>query len=393
MTAPEIHLVAGTRPEAIKIAPVALELAAAGRMRPVIVASGQHPGMIGQALRAFALVPDEEFILRRATGSQAELYSALLPEFHELWTRRRPDAVLVQGDTASAVAAALAAFWLRIPVVHLEAGLRSHDLDSPFPEEANRRLIATVAALHLAPTPRAAEHLRAEGIGEERILTVGNTAVDAVRVISSRNREFAEPALSEMEELARTGARRLVLVTVHRRESWGAPMRRVLAAVRTMLREHPDVQVVLPAHPNPAVRQEVERALAGEPRALVTAPLDYPDLVRLLRGCVLALSDSGGIQEEAPSFGVPVLILRDTTERQEAVEWGCATLVGTEEAAITAAAAEALARPARAGGPYANPFGDAATGARAEHALAWLLGLAAAPRPAWDAVPGGVLTA
>ncbi|AHH99639.1 UDP-N-acetylglucosamine 2-epimerase (non-hydrolyzing) [Kutzneria viridogrisea] len=377
MMLPEVHLVCGTRPEAVKLAPVALELLSAGRIRPVLVASGQHPAMVRQALAAFGLTPDVELSLHRETGEQAELYSGLLPELDGLWARHRPGAVLVQGDTATTVAAALAAFWRRIPVVHLEAGLRSHDIGSPFPEEANRRLVSVLAALHLPPTDRAARHLADEGVPQDRTLVVGNTVVDAIRTVSRRGRAFTEPALVEVERRARAGERRLVLVTVHRRENWGGPIASVLASVRTLARRYPDLDVVLPAHPNPVVSQQVREALRDCPRVLVTEPLEYSDLARLLGSCTLVLSDSGGIQEEAPSFGVPVLVLRESTERQEALDAGCALLVGTDEELILDAAHRILSSPEVAASMVSagNPFGDGQAARRTEEALAVLLGL------------------
>lgn len=378
---PEVHLVAGTRPEAVKLAPVALELAAAGRLRPVVVTSGQHPAMVRQALRAFGLDADEELVIDRFTGDQAELYAGLLPELDELWTRRRPAAVLVQGDTATTLAAALAAFWKKIPVAHLEAGLRSHDLTAPFPEEANRRLVSVLSTLHLAPTEMASQHLRDEGIDDDRILVVGNTVVDAISRVSLRREPFNEPKLYGVERRARTGKSRLVLVTVHRRESWGEPIAAVLRAVRTLIDRHPDIEVVLPAHPNPAVREQVRSGVDGSDRITVTDPLDYSDMARILRSSTLVLSDSGGIQEEAPTFGVPVLVLRDTTERQEAVAAGCAILVGTDEHRVTETAHRLLTNAEHAAAMVArgNPFGDGRAGGRTERALAWLLDLCPQP--------------
>ncbi|WP_158884492.1 non-hydrolyzing UDP-N-acetylglucosamine 2-epimerase [Amycolatopsis anabasis] len=381
---PEVHLVAGTRPEAIKLAPVARELARAGRLRPVLVASGQHPAMVAQSLRTFGLCPHETLAVDRRTGSQPELYAGMLPALDALWARRPPAAVVVQGDTATTVAGALAAFWRHVPVVHLEAGLRSHDLAAPFPEEANRKLVGTLAALHLAPTERSAANLAAEGVPDERIQVIGNTVVDAVRAVSVSRRPFAERELAGVERRARSGETRLALVTVHRRESWGAPMAAVLRAVRTLVRRHPELEVVLPAHPNPAVRAQVTAAVGGCPRVLLTDPLDYADLARLLGSCTLVLSDSGGIQEEAPTFGVPVLVLRELTERQEAVDAGCARLVGTDENRIVTAAHALLTGPELAASMVAagNPFGDGRAALRTEQALARLLGLRAeAPEP------------
>ncbi|ONI81138.1 UDP-N-acetylglucosamine 2-epimerase (non-hydrolyzing) [Actinosynnema sp. ALI-1.44] len=375
----EVHLVAGTRPEAVKLAPVHTAMTRSGRMRPVMVASGQHPVMVRQALASFDLAPDEELKIDRVAGDQTELMAKLSTELDALWARRTPDAVLVQGDTATALAAALVAFWCRIPVVHLEAGLRSHDMTAPFPEEANRRLVGVLSTVHLAPTGLARAHLLAEGVPDDRIQVVGNTVVDAIQSVAGR--PFAEQRLVAVERRALGGDTRLVLVTVHRRESWGEPIAAVLRAVRRLVRLNPDIEVVLPAHPNPAVRAQVYQELAGCDRVLVTDPLDYPDMARVLRAATLVLSDSGGIQEEAPTFGVPVLVLRDTTERQEAVDAGCALLVGTDEHKILSTAHRLLGRPAVVARMTAqrNPFGDGYAGERTEQVVADLLGLAGSP--------------
>nr|WP_198151418.1 UDP-N-acetylglucosamine 2-epimerase (non-hydrolyzing) [Kibdelosporangium sp. MJ126-NF4]CEL15313.1 UDP-N-acetylglucosamine 2-epimerase [Kibdelosporangium sp. MJ126-NF4]CTQ95645.1 UDP-N-acetylglucosamine 2-epimerase (EC 5.1.3.14) [Kibdelosporangium sp. MJ126-NF4] len=372
----EVHLVAGTRPEAVKLAPVVSAMTRAGRLRPVLVASGQHPAMVRQALASFGLAPDEELEIDRVTGDQTELMSKLSTELDALWACRKPDAVIVQGDTATALAAALVAFWRQIPVVHLEAGLRSHDMASPFPEEANRRLVGVLSTVHLAPTGLARDHLLSEGVPGDQVVVVGNTVVDAVKSVTGR--PFTEPRLVPIERRALDGDTRLVLVTVHRRESWGEPIAAVLRAVRRLVRLNPDIEVVLPAHPNPAVRSQVYQELADCDRVLITDPLDYPDLARVLRASSLVLSDSGGIQEEAPTFGVPVLVLRDTTERQEAVDAGCAMLVGTDEHRILSTAHRLLSRPELVATMTAqrNPFGDGYAGERTEQAVARLLGLA-----------------
>jgi UDP-N-acetylglucosamine 2-epimerase (non-hydrolysing) len=381
MSIPEVHLVGGTRPEAVKLAPVAAAMQRAGVLQPVLIASGQHPTMVGQALTAFGLEPDVVLQVTRTTGTQAELLTEMIRQLDELWAQRIPAAVIVQGDTTTSLAGALAAFWRRIPVVHLEAGLRSGDLDSPFPEEANRRLVAQVAALHLAPTPLAAMNLLDENIATGDILITGNTVVDATLAVAGRRLPFENAQVAKARETG--GHRRLVLVTAHRRESWGAPLDRILAAVRELVDRYPDIDVILPSHPNPAVRAQVDAALAGVERVTVTDPLPYPDLSRLLSEAYLVLTDSGGIQEEAPSFGVPALVLRDVTERVESLHAGCARLVGADTDLIVKEAAELLDSPVRrdamtAGG---NPYGDGLAALRTAQATAALLGLADAPEP------------
>jgi UDP-N-acetylglucosamine 2-epimerase (non-hydrolysing) len=381
MSIPEVHLVGGTRPEAVKLAPVATALREAGLLEPVLVASGQHPAMVAQALTAFGLEPDVMLQVDRTTGTQAELLTEMIRQLDDLWAERTPAAVIVQGDTTTSLAGALAAFWRRIPVVHLEAGLRSGDLDSPFPEEANRRLVAQVAALHLAPTPLAAMNLLDENIATGDVLITGNTVVDAALAVAGRRMPFQNADVAKAREIGEN--RRLVLVTAHRRESWGAPLDRILDAVRELVARYPDIDVILPSHPNPAVRAQVDAALAGVERVTVTDPLPYPDLSRLLSEAYLVLTDSGGIQEEAPSFGVPALVLRDVTERVESLHAGCARLVGSDTDLIVKEAAELLDSPVRrnamtAGG---NPYGDGLAARRTAQATAALLGLAGAPEP------------
>jgi UDP-N-acetylglucosamine 2-epimerase (non-hydrolysing) len=368
----EVLLLVGTRPEAVKAAPVALSLAEHPHLRPSIIHSGQHAAMVEQALVPFGLRPDELLATTRQNGGQAELFASLLPELDALLDRRRPAAVLVQGDTSTALAGALAAFWRRIPVVHLEAGLRTGDLAAPFPEEANRQLVARLAALHLAPTETAAAALRDESLCGGSIVVTGNTVVDAALRIAALDAPVANPDLADLEHDMRTHGGRLVLVTAHRRESWGAPLDEVLGAVATLAQRHPDVRVLLPMHPNPAVRAQVVAALGGHPRVTLTEPLAYPDLVRVLGRAALVLTDSGGIQEEAPSFGVPVLVLREVTERMEAVRAGCAWLVGTDRTRILVEADEMLRTHLRVP-PHDNPFGDGNAAQRVCSAITALL--------------------
>lgn len=378
MSLPTVHLVVGTRPEAVKMAPLHLALRAAGLVRPVMVATGQHTAMVRDALDAFGLVPDVTITLDRRTGEQVELVAELAPRLDQVLVADGSAAVVVQGDTTSALVGGLVAFWRKVPVVHLEAGLRSGDLMAPFPEEANRRLVGVFADLHLAPTRRAVDALLREHVDPGRILLTGNTVVDAVLAVAAGEHETVLDRLAVVEGLVDTGAARLMLVTAHRRENWGEPLEQVLAAVEQIVEEHPDLQCVLPAHANPAVRAQVDRALAGHPRVVVTDPLPYTALCRLLARATVVLSDSGGIQEEAPSFRVPVQVLREVTERMEAVESGWAQLVGTDQARIVAAAKEVL------DGTFAlpstgNPFGDGRAAERGAQAIGWLLGAAARP--------------
>jgi UDP-N-acetylglucosamine 2-epimerase (non-hydrolysing) len=368
----EVLLLAGTRPEAVKIAPVALTMGSHPALFPVIVHSGQHPEMVHQALRPFGLRPDVELTADRRTGSQAELVAAVLPALDRLIVQRRPAAVLVQGDTSTTLAGALAAFWRQVPLAHLEAGLRSGDLAAPYPEEGSRQMVSRIAALHLAPTQAAALALRAEAVPSSRIAVTGNTVVDAVQCIARMDLPAENPAVSAVEHQVDSFGAKLMLVTAHRRESWGEPLARLLTAVRCIVDQHRDLIVLLPVHPNPAVGAQVHAALGDHPRVVLTAALDYPDLVRVLRFADLVLTDSGGIQEEAPSFGTPVLVLRDVTERREALDAGCAWLVGTEPSRIVAEADRVLRSGLRV--PLGrNPFGDGRASARVVHELARLL--------------------
>ena len=384
MTLPRVHIVVGTRPEAVKMAPLAAALRDTGRVDPVVVATGQHTTMVTQALAAFDQRPDVRLELDRRTGEQVELVAELAPALDRILAADGSAGVVVQGDTTSALVGGLVAFWRRIPLIHLEAGLRSGDLTAPFPEEANRRLIGVVADLHLAPTQRAVDALLREHVDQRRVLLVGNTVVDAVLAAADASTASTDPLLARIDSLVADGAR-LMLVTAHRRESWGAGLDRVLAAVEQIVDEHPDLQCVLPAHANPAVRAQVDRALATHPRVTVTDPLPYADLCRLLSRSTIVLSDSGGIQEEAPSFRVPVLVLREVTERMEAVDGGWAQLVGTDTARIIAAAKGVLDGSCLL--PLGqNPFGDGLAGRRSAAAIEWLLGLG--PRPAEFATAG-----
>ncbi|WP_414168384.1 non-hydrolyzing UDP-N-acetylglucosamine 2-epimerase [Streptoverticillium reticulum] len=351
----EVVLVAGTRPEAIKIAPLALELAASDWARPRVVVTGQHGEVVLNTLGQFGLTPSDSLGAGHEGGLPG-LAGAVMRGLGEVLSRRPADLVVVQGDTVSAAAGAYAAFLQGVPVAHLEAGLRTGDLTSPFPEEGNRQLIARIAAVHLAPTHRSAAHLVAEGIRPGTVHVTGNTVVDAVRWIAGLRAPFPDGSAARVI----AGGRRIVLVTAHRRESWGEPIRRVARAVDTLAARHGDTDFVVATHMNPAVREAVAAELSSRENIHLLGPLPYEVFVRLLSLSTLAITDSGGIQEEAPVFGVPVLVTRETTERMEAVEAGVAALVGTDQDRIVTEAGrllsdeEAHAAMAQA----ASPFGD-----------------------------------
>lgn len=313
----------------------------------VVCATAQHREMLDSILDTFGIVPDVDLDLMRPDQDLNSLAGDVLRRFDGVLTEVRPDRVVVQGDTTTVLAASIAAFHRRVPVAHVEAGLRTGDLRNPFPEEMNRRVTDLVADLHFAPTERSAAALRGEGIAPQRIHVTGNTVVDALRSVAERMDDGGE------EEA------RMVLVTAHRRESFGAPIRRAFRAIRRLAHMFPDWSFIFPVHPNPAVRGAVE-LLENEPNVRLVEPAEYTQLVAWLRDCRIVITDSGGIQEEAPTFGKPTLVLRESTERPEGVEAGIALLVGTDEERIVREAErlmtdeEAYARIAR----RTNPYGD-----------------------------------
>jgi UDP-N-acetylglucosamine 2-epimerase (non-hydrolysing) len=363
----QVVAVVGTRPEAIKMAPVVQELGRRpDRFGAEVWATGQHREMLDQALAPFGIVPDLDLGLMEAGQTPSEVAARVLLALEPALRARRPDWVLVQGDTTTVLAAALCAHHNRVRVGHVEAGLRSFDRANPFPEEMNRVVADHVSDLHFAPTAGARGNLLREGIGAERIYVTGNTGIDALLEVAERG--WAPPAGDPLRELEE--GRRLILVTAHRRENFGAPLAGICEALGA-LAERGDVEVVYPVHLNPEVWGPVHRALAGRAHVHLLAPVDYERLVWLLQRSALVLTDSGGIQEEAPSLGVPVLVLRAVTERPEGVAAGTARLVGTEARRIVAEATRLLedegARAAMA--RVANPYGDGRAAARIAAAL------------------------
>ena len=371
MTRRVVMTVYGTRPEAIKVAPVIAAIEASEHLANSIVVTGQHREMLDEVNTLFDIRPDHDLDIMRHGQTLSQIAARVLEGLDPILERVQPDAVLVQGDTTTSTAAALAAFYRRIPVVHLEAGLRSHDIDSPFPEEANRKITSQIAALHLAPTETSRRNLLREGVDAAAIVVTGNTVIDALLATVGKAVPFDDAALTALVE----SDRRVVLVTAHRRESWGAPMEGIGRAVATLATLHPDVTFVLPAHRNPVVRDAVLPSLAGHANALVTEPLPYGQFARLLDRAHLVLTDSGGVQEEAPSLGTPVLVMRENTERPEAVDAGTVRLIGTDEQRIVDEVSRLLlsdsahAEMANA----VNPYGDGCAAGRAAGALAALL--------------------
>lgn len=351
-TRPLVTVVLGTRPEAIKLAPVILAFRDAPDLRLRVVLTGQHREMVSQVMELFGLQADDDLALMAPRQTLTHVTCAALQGLREEFNTHRADLVLVQGDTTTAFAAALAAFYEQIPVGHVEAGLRTDNLLDPFPEEANRRLISQIARLHFAPTERSAANLRASGVVGD-ILTTGNTVIDALLRMASQAAPLELPGIDWQKQ-------RVILATVHRRENWGAPLEEIGRGFLAVLERFPDTALVLPLHRNPTVREPLERLLGHHPRVVLCEPLDYDRLVAAMRSCTLLLSDSGGLQEEAPALGKPVLVLRRTTERPEAVEAGTARLIGTESDAILQETSRLLEDPEAYGAMARahNPFGD-----------------------------------
>lgn len=368
-----VMVIYGTRPEAVKMAPVVRALRASESLTPIVVVTGQHQRMLEDVNHLFGITPDINLSLFHPGQSLNVLASGLLRALDPVLDGYHPDAVLVQGDTTSVLMSAIAAFDRQVPVIHLEAGLRSGDLDSPFPEEANRRLTAQITKLHLAPTTSARRNLEAEGVHATDIVVTGNTVIDALQLVTQREARWTDPALAE----AMSSGRRVVTVTAHRRENWGEPLHRIGRAIASLARSHPETLFVLPLHANPLVRSDILPEVEGLDNVLPTEPLPYDQFAHLLASTSLVLSDSGGVQEEAPSLGVPVLVLRDNTERPEALEAGTARLVGTETERIVDVAGTLLDDScAHAAMAHAvNPYGDGGASRRVVAAIEGLLGV------------------
>jgi UDP-N-acetylglucosamine 2-epimerase (non-hydrolysing) len=373
-----VMVIFGTRPEAIKLAPVVLALEESPLFHPVVVVTGQHREMLAQVLDLFAIEPDHDLGILEPRQTLTSITTRALTGLEPLFDLERPDAVLVQGDTTTTFAGALAAFYRQVPVFHVEAGLRTCDLASPFPEEGNRQLTTRLASLHLAPTLGNKANLVAENVDPSQIVVTGNTVVDALLQAVHLSGDYGDPALADLD----SDPRRVILVTAHRRESWGDGHAAVGRALAEIARTEPDALVVFPIHRNPVVREAVVPLLDGLENVRVVEPLAYGGLVRLMRRADLILTDSGGIQEEGPSLGKPVLVLRDTTERPEAVAAGTVRLVGTEETAIVGATRTLLhdENEYTAMANAVNPYGDGRAAERTLGAMAHFFGLGERPK-------------
>ena len=377
----KVLLTFGTRPEAIKMAPLVKQLKDAEGIDCYVCVTGQHRQMLDQVLELFQIRPHFDLNVMKRSQDLYDMTTAIMLGMRDVIKDCKPDIVLVHGDTTTTMAASLAAYYQRVPVGHVEAGLRTGNLLSPWPEEGNRKLTGSLATVHFAPTERARHNLLAENVSDDRIVVTGNTVIDALLhvrrllEIDPQLRADAERHLPNLDP-----GRRMLLVTGHRRESFGSGFERICAALAEIAHARPDIDVVYPVHLNPLVQEPVTRLLTGIPNIYLIEPLDYVPFVLLMDRAHLILTDSGGVQEEAPSLGKPVLVMRDTTERQEAVDAGVVRLVGTEVPAIVDGVSELLDDPAayRSMSSGVNPYGDGRACERIVNAL----------KPAWVAKKG-----
>ena len=358
-----VMLVFGTRPEAIKMCPLVNELKKRPGIRTVVCVSGQHREMLDAVLRAFNVVPDYDLAIMKDRQTLFDITVNILERIRAVLEEVKPDVVLVHGDTSTTFVTALACFYMQIPVGHVEAGLRTYNIYSPYPEEFNRQAVSVIAKYNFAPTELSRENLLREGRKPESIYVTGNTAIDALK--TTVRADYTHP------ELEWAAGSRLIMITAHRRENLGEPMHRMFRAIRRIIEEHPDVRAIYPIHMNPVVREEANSELGGCDRIRIIEPLDVLDFHNFLSRSYLILTDSGGIQEEAPSLGKPVLVMRDTTERPEGIAAGTLRLVGTEEETIFKNFKELLEdRAAYDKMAHAsNPYGDGFASVRIADAL------------------------
>jgi len=366
-SAPKILVAFGTRPEAIKMAPLVRLLKADDQLECRVVVTAQHREMLDQVLHLFDIVPDHDLNIMQTGQTLFDITGRALAGMQDVLEAERPDLVLVHGDTTTTFVAALAAYYLQVPVGHVEAGLRTGNKYSPFPEEMNRRLAGALCDLHFAPTAGARENLLREGVDQERVYITGNTVIDALLATVRHDYQFRDELLSTLD----FNRHRLILMTTHRRENLGDPMRDIYLALRDVLAKHSDVRVIFPVHKNPAVRSVVQQVLGDSQQVDLVEPMDYEPFVNLMARCHMVLTDSGGMQEEAPSLGKPVLVLRNTTERPEAVDAGTVRLVGTDRTAVRIEAERLLTDKAyyQAMAEAVNPYGDGLASVRIVQAI------------------------
>lgn len=370
-----IMTIYGTRPEAIKVAPIIKAIDAAEDLESITVVTGQHREMLDQVNTMFEIVPDHDLDIMSSGQSLNGIVAKVISGVDEILEREAPDAVIVQGDTSTVMGAAVASFNRQIPVIHLEAGLRSGDINSPFPEEANRKLTSQIAALHLAPTSTSKANLTREDVRENDIVVTGNSVIDTLMFATENLRvPFEDERLEQLRAAKEAGTGgRVLLVTAHRRENLGDAMEGIGEAVAELARKYPDLTVVFPIHKNPKVRKAIRPAVKGLENVLLIEPLAYAEFTQLLSLADLVLTDSGGVQEEAPSLGKPVLVMRENTERPEAVVAGTVKLIGThcqrlvDEVSLLLDSREAYAGMANA----VNPYGDGQAAARTLEAIRW----------------------
>ncbi|MCS3492083.1 UDP-N-acetylglucosamine 2-epimerase (non-hydrolyzing) [Arthrobacter sp. JUb119] len=363
----------GTRPEAIKVAPIVKALKEADEFECVVVVTGQHREMLDQVNELFGITPDYDLDVIQPRQTLNGLLTKTIAGLDEIFEKEKPDAVVVQGDTTTSTAGAIAAFYRGIPVVHAEAGLRSYDIFSPFPEEANRKLTSQIASLHLAPTSLSKRNLERETFKGSDIVITGNSVIDALLTVVEKKVPFSDPKLEELV----SSDKRIVLVTTHRRENQGEPMRGIGRALAKLSKAEPDVEFILPLHRNPAVREALLPEIDGLPNVTLTEPLAYGEFTRIIDASTVVLTDSGGVQEEAPSLGKPVLVMRLNTERPEAVTAGTVRLIGTDEKRIFESVTELLHDEAAYNemANAVNPYGDGRASVRTVAAIAELLGV------------------
>lgn len=368
----KVMAIFGTRPEAIKMAPVVRELLKRPEIETKVCLTAQHREMLDQVVDLFQLPVDYDLDIMKQGQSLYDITDRVLLGLKEVLEKEKPDLVLVHGDTTTTFSATLAAFYQQIDVGHVEAGLRTGNMYSPFPEEANRRLTSVLTALHFAPTETARQNLLKENQKDDHIFTVGNSVIDALLATVKKDYVFEDKELQEIEE-----HKRIILVTTHRRENLGEPMRNVYRALRRLVQTVPDTEVVFPVHRNPLVRQAVKEVLDGVPGIHLVDPMEYEPFTNLMARSAIILTDSGGIQEEAPSLGKPVLVLRDTTERPEAVASGTVKLVGTDEDKVYNTAYKLLTdeEAYREMAESINPYGDGHTSERIVQAILYFYGI------------------